>query len=212
MKSVKVNVSSQKYRHQFQLTLCFDWSWDLRSWGTPLLEILRMSPTQSPFWTHSYPPTIPIWLRLWSAWEKSDETVQLSHDPGITWELNPLWPLYLRSGLQQRGTEGGGIPVFLLFTVLKCIGKEMSGVPDGYGRIRHRQMGWLLSFHLHSLPEMFSGQTKCPDSQKIQSTQSQEHVPPSCRHLPSPKAYLVNMVRKLKNSWVCGDKLCGFHL
>lgn len=49
-------------------------------------------------------------------------------------------------------------------------------------------------------------------SQKTQPTQSQEQLPPPCRHLLSPRAYPEDLVSKLKNSWVCGDKLCGFAL
>lgn len=49
------------------------------------------SPTQlCLFWLFSPPPTSPSWLRLWSVWEKREESLWLSHDPDLAHATKPV--------------------------------------------------------------------------------------------------------------------------
>lgn len=139
------------------------------------------------------------WLCPAESWPKADMAIK------------PIMaPLSVVCSMTQRDWRRWK-PSFTLSCKFQGFGKERSGVRDVYGRIRYREGADC--FHFTSLstrnvlwPNQMSGFPEDP------VYQSQEHVPPSCRHLLSPKVYLVNLVRKLKNNWVCGDKLCGFHL
>lgn len=122
----------------------------------------------------------------------------------------------LVSGLDpwHSGFEGGEIPAsFPLAALVPEEGKGLELMLVTGDEWAMQTRGLIASTSpLRPPPEMFFGQTKSQDSQKTQLTQSQEQFPPPCRHSPSPKAYPEDLVRKLKNSWVCGDKPCGFAL
>ena len=172
------------------------------------------SPTQlCLFWLLSPPPTRRSWLRLWSVWEKRQESLWLSHDPGLAHATKP-GPLVYGLNPWHSGFEGGEIPAsFPLVALVLEEGKGLEFLLVTGDEWAMQTRGLIASTSpLRPPPEMFFGQTKSQDSQKTQLTQSQEQLPPPWRHSPPPKAYPEDLVRKLKNSWVCGDKPCGFAL
>lgn len=177
-------------------------------WGCP-------SPTQThPFWLFSHPPTSPIWTRFCQCGRRERNlfgwvTTQGEHMVQNQWRGPCLWPESMTQWLWGRWN-----PCFISLGGPRALERQGAGIPVG--------PRWWISptdkgancFHFTPTPSprtvlwpnQISGLPADLAHPKPRAT------PPPCRHLPSPKAHPEDMVRKLKNSWVCGDKLCGFAL
>lgn len=121
-----------------------------------------------------------------------------------SWHMaqNQLKPLACGLRPWRTGIEGGAIPASFLLAA------PVAWEAKGWGSAGHRS--WIKymdkganCFHLTPASSL---RNETQGSQKSQSPQSHKLLPPPCRHLLSPKAPPEDLVRKLRNIWVCGDK------
>lgn len=85
-----------------------------------------------PFWLFSHPPTSPIWLRLWSVWERRQESVWLSHDPGLAYGAKPMKDPLSVAWIHETAAWRE-VKSLLIFLGCPCaLGRQGVGAPVGH--------------------------------------------------------------------------------
>lgn len=160
------------------LSLCLGWFWELSSTETALRETLRQSPMQScPVCTCSHLPTSPMWLRLWSVWEKRDDCPAESW-PKVNVGVKPAVALLSVVCPQHRGTARVESQ-FHFSCQFQGFGKERSGVSDGYGRIRQTQGAECLhfTFTLHQKCSLAKPNVSISRKSSLRKAKRMSHLP-----------------------------------